>query len=84
MTVVNQNQNYLSANHNKGLRHHQPIRSQKKTGELPKARENVSEQVVIGFSFASDWFKEWREFLDQSQTEVRQNYGNLGLLSTLY
>ena len=66
------------------MRHHPPMRSQEKTGELPKARENVSEQVVIGFSFASDWLKEWREFLDQSQTEVRQNCGNLGLLSTLY
>ena len=59
------------------------MRSQEKTGKLPKARENASEQVVIGFSFASDRLEEWREFLDQSQTEVRQNYGNLGLLSTL-
>ena len=59
------------------------MRSQEKTGKLPKARENASEQVVIGLSFASDWLEEWREFLDQSQTEVRQNYGNLGLLSTL-
>ena len=32
-------------------------------------RENGSEQVVIGFSFAFDWFKRWREFLDQSHSK---------------
>ena len=32
-----------------------------KKSKLPKARENVSEQVMIGFSFASDWLTEWRE-----------------------
>ena len=25
-------------------------------------RENASEQVAIGFSFASDWLRKWREF----------------------
>ena len=29
-----------------------------KTTKLPKARENVGDQVVIGSSFASDWLKE--------------------------
>ena len=29
---------------------------------MPKARENVGNQVVIGFSFASDWLRQWREF----------------------
>ena len=28
----------------------------------PKARENAGDQVVIGFSFASDWLRKWREF----------------------
>ena len=37
----------------------EPIKLKK--SKLPKARENVSEQVMIGFSFASDWLTEWRE-----------------------
>ena len=28
----------------------------------PEARENASDQVMIGFSFASDWLRGWREF----------------------
>ena len=28
-----------------------------------KARENAGDQVVIGFSFASDLLREWSEFL---------------------
>ena len=27
-----------------------------------KARENASDQVAIGFTFASDWLRGWREF----------------------
>ena len=54
-----------------------------KTIELPKARENAGDQVVIGFSFVSDWLREWCEFLDQSQSEVKQNQCYLKLLSTL-
>ena len=27
-----------------------------------QARENACDQVTIGFSFASDWLKKWREF----------------------
>ena len=30
------------------------------TTKLPKARENAGDQV--GFSFASDWLREWRGF----------------------
>ena len=26
-----------------------------------KARENVYEQVTIGFGFTFDWFRKWRE-----------------------
>ena len=29
---------------------------------MPKARENAGDQVVIGFSFACHWSREWREF----------------------
>ena len=32
-----------------------------KTNKLWKARENAGDQVTIGFSFASDWSREWRE-----------------------
>ena len=27
-----------------------------------KARENVREEVAIGFGFTSDWLRKWREF----------------------
>ena len=30
-------------------------------------------QIAIGFSFASDWLRGWRKFLNQSQSEVKQN-----------
>ena len=32
------------------------------TGNLLKARENASDQVVVGFSFTFDWLRLWREF----------------------
>ena len=32
------------------------------THELAQARENASGQVAIGFSFAFDWLRGWREF----------------------
>ena len=38
------------------------MRIQSKTIKLPKAQENVGDQVVIGLSFASDWLREWCEF----------------------
>ena len=28
----------------------------------PRARENASDRVAIGFSFAFDWLRGWREF----------------------
>ena len=31
-----------------------------------QARENARDQVTIGFGFASDWFRKWPEFLNQS------------------
>ena len=38
-----------------------------KTSKPPKGQENAGDQVVIDFSFASDWSREWREFFsDQS------------------
>ena len=37
------------------------MRTQANTRYRPQARENVSDQVMIGFSFASDWLRKWRE-----------------------
>ena len=36
--------------------------SKVKTNKLPKARENADDQVMMGFSFASDWLRKGREF----------------------
>ena len=41
-----------------------------------KARENVHSRATIGFGFASDWLKKWRENLNQSVSEVMQNQSN--------
>ena len=48
-----------------------------KTTKLPEGRENTRGQVVIGFSFASDWLRKRRA------KEVKQNLSIPGLLSTL-
>ena len=37
-------------------------RNQSELELLPDAREKASEQVSIGFSFASHWLRGWREF----------------------
>ena len=37
------------------------MRTQRKS-DLPQARENAGDQVVIGLSFASDWLIECCEF----------------------
>lgn len=29
---------------------------------MPKAWENIGNLVIIGFSFTTDWLKEWCEF----------------------
>ena len=44
----------------------------KKTGKPPNARENTSKKVTFSFRLASEWFRAWREFLDQSQTKERE------------
>ena len=38
---------------------------------------------MIGFGFASDWLSRWREFQNQSQSVIKQNQSNSGLLLTL-
>lgn len=53
------------------------------TGKLPNARESAGDQVLISFRLASDWFRAWREFLHQSQTEAKRNQNKSRLLSTI-
>ena len=43
-----------TANQNEGKFQKEPIRTQSNTGNRPQARGNASNQVVIGFSFATD------------------------------
>ena len=39
----------------------------------PIALENAGDQLLLGFSFASDWWREWHEFLDQLRSEEKRN-----------
>ena len=50
--------------------------TQSKRGNLLDERENASDQAEIGFCFPFDWLRLWCEFLDQSQSEVKQNQSN--------
>ena len=43
-----------------------------------QSRENAGDQVVIGFSFESDWLRERWELLDQSQSEVKHKQSDDG------
>ena len=38
-----------------------------------KARGNAGDQVVIGFSFASDWSREWHEFSEPITEQSKAN-----------
>ena len=41
-----------------------------------EARENVREQVAIGFGFTSDWLRKWREFFKPitERSNAKPNY----------
>lgn len=54
-----------------------------KTSILPKARENVGDLVVIGFSLHLNGWESDAIFLDQSQNDVKQKESNAELISTL-
>ena len=49
---------------------------------MPKARENVGDQVVSSFSLHLIGLESGVSFLDQSQSKVKQNQSNPGVLST--
>ena len=38
-----------------------------------QARENACSQVMISFGLVSHWLKKLREFVNQSQSAVKQN-----------
>jgi len=38
-----------------------------------QARKRACRQDRIGFGFNSDWLRKWREFLSQSESEVKLN-----------
>ena len=49
-----------------------------KTSKLPEARENVGDQSMVGFSFASDWLRGRRKFsgpiTDRSKVQPVQSW----------
>lgn len=49
-----------------------------KTDKLTKARENAGDQTTFGPPFTFDWLRGWRQFLDQTQSEVKQRQSNPG------
>ena len=72
-----------TANQRKGKYLQEPIRTQRKTTEMSKARENAGDQVVIGFLVLHliGW-KRGASFLDQSQSDVNQTPSNSRVFST--
>lgn len=47
--------------------------SKKNQATLLKRGKTWDDQVIIGVSYESDWLREWRSFLDQSQRRVKEN-----------
>ena len=72
-----------TANQKKGKYLQEPIRTQRKTTEMPKARENAGDQVVIGFLVLHliGW-KRGASSLDQLQSDVNQIPSNSRVFST--
>ena len=61
-TVVRLKQVITTANQEKGKYLDKPMRTQRKKAKCLKRGKNAGDQVVIGFSFACHWLREWREF----------------------
>ena len=57
--------------------------SNQNSKQLHETRENLGEQVTIGFGFTCDWLRRWRELLSQSLSVVIQTQIKGKLLSTL-
>lgn len=71
-----------TANHNKALCHHRPMRTESNSGWLRKERENAGGQVTSGVHLASDWFRHSSR-PDQTQTDVKQNQCHPGIFTSL-
>ena len=71
-----------TANHNKDLCHHWPMRTESNSGWLRKERENAGGQVTSGVHLASDWFRHSSR-PDQTQTDIKLNQCNPGIFATL-
>ena len=52
------------------------MRLKANTRNQRQARENACDQVAIGFGFASDWLRRWREFfkpiIEHSKAKPKQ------------
>ena len=54
------------------------MRTRVNTSRRPEAREDASDQVMIGFSVASDWLRRaGTSLLDESQSIVKENQMNV-------
>ena len=85
MGVANQNQSNHNSQSDERKRLQQANHmSKKKTSELSKARENAGDQVAIGFSFESDWLREWRKFSGRQFTKINRMEGFLDVPCTLH
>jgi len=60
-------------NHSSRKQHNESIKSRSKYIKWRKARENARNKQTIDFGFTSDWLRKWREFFNQSQSQVKQN-----------
>ena len=60
----------MADNHNKRKQHNEPMKTRSKyTRNGRQPQQNACDQVAIGFGFASDWLRRWREFYDKPITE---------------
>ena len=50
------------ANHNTRKQRNEPMKTRSNNTNRRQARENACDQATIGFDFASDWLRKWREF----------------------
>ena len=65
------------ANHNEQNKPRNQSELEANTCNRRQARENACDQVTIGFSLASDWFRKWREFFEPIRERTRQNQSTL-------
>ena len=62
MSAVKTKTNVITLANHKGRSLVNQSKLEASTCSRCEARENVREQVAIGFGFTSDWMRKWREF----------------------